>query len=222
VVASKLVEDRRWILGGLLIAAGIGLARVLTARPKIHSGGRTRLLLVGDSHAQGLTPHLKSLATDQKVPFVALSKVGTRIDQWAQSVKLDDALRDFQPTLVLVSLGTNDAYQGTGTWEKEHAAYETLLGKLTSFSNKNANGEHPADGPFLSAGAEVIWVGPPRLPPKSLTGSPLDPAFLNELANAAPNYFHSEELAIPMGPDGIHPTASGYAGWAGALWVWLT
>jgi lysophospholipase L1-like esterase len=156
------------------------------------------------------------------VPFVALSKPGTRIDQWAESVTLDDTLRDFQPTLVLVSLGTNDAYQGAGGWAREHAAFEALLTKLKQFSNKYANGEDPAHGPYFSAGAEVIWIGPPRLPPKSLVGSPIDPAFLDELANAAPNYFHSEQLDIPKGPDGIHPTASGYAGWAGALWNWLS
>jgi lysophospholipase L1-like esterase len=35
------------------------------------------------------------------------------------------------------------------------------------------------------------------------------------------DYFPSDQLAIPRGPDGIHPTARGYAGWAGAIWQWL-
>ncbi len=35
-------------------------------------------------------------------------------------------------------------------------------------------------------------------------------------------YFHSEKLEMPRGPDNLHPTARGYAGWAGAIWHWLS
>ena len=38
----------------------------------------------------------------------------------------------------------------------------------------------------------------------------------------ATDYFHSEKLEIPRGPDGIHSTPRGYAGWAGAIWRWLS
>jgi lysophospholipase L1-like esterase len=212
--------DRRWVLGGLLVAGGLGLVRALTSRPKIHPDGRTRLMLIGDSHAEGLNPHLKALATDQKVPYLSGAKRGTRIDQWATSQWLTDNLAAFQPTLVLVVLGTNDAYAGPDVWGKEQSAYEALLHQLKTFSNVHANGEDPSE-PLFALGAEVVWVGPPVLP-DPYNGMAIDRAFLDQLALSAPHYFHSEELSIPKGPDGLHPTASGYAGWAGALWQWLT
>jgi hypothetical protein len=34
--------------------------------------------------------------------------------------------------------------------------------------------------------------------------------------------FMSGGLELPLDPNGIHPVASGYAQWAGALWQWIT
>jgi len=35
-------------------------------------------------------------------------------------------------------------------------------------------------------------------------------------------YFPSQRLTIPRGADQLHPTARGYAAWAGAIWQWLS
>lgn len=191
--------DKRWLYAGLLVtAAGVGLVRIFRG-PKIKAG--ERLLLVGDSLAVGLTPPMRALAGEGHVSFDSLALSGSRIDQWAASNKLTEKLRTFRPNVVLVSLGTNDAY-GTGTEALRRAAssLEVLLAKIRA------------------GGAEVAWIGPPSLP-KAPNSKVL--AMLKTSIESS-HYFPSEAYAIPRAPDGIHPTLKGYAGWAGAIWRWLS
>lgn len=181
---------------GLAAALGVGLVRAIRA-PKVHAG--SRLLLIGDSLAVGLAPQVKALAAEQKVPFLATATISTRIDQWAQSQALTQTLAAFRPTLVLVSLGTNDEYL-TGDAVRRQAPYlDQLLQRLTV------------------AGAEVVWIGPPTLPKAASNGI----VALIQSKVAASQYFPSQTLQIPRGPDQLHPSAKGYAAWAGALWQWL-
>lgn len=188
--------DRRWVYAGLVAAAGIGLVRVLRA-PRIQSG--SRLLVIGDSLAVGLTPPLKALGADQGIAVLGIGKVSTRIDQWAQSAALTDAVVAFKPTLVLVSLGTNDEYLSGDAVKRQRPYLEQLLNRLEG------------------AKSDYVWIGPPTLP-KSTNGVT---ALLQARVPSA-NYFPSHTLTIPRGPDQLHPTAKGYAGWAGALWQWLS
>lgn len=187
--------DKRWLLGGLLVAGGVGLLTVATRRPKLGPG--SRVLLFGDSMAVGLNQHMPQLADEAGVAYTGSGIVGTRIDQWARDTWLDQALQDFKPTLILVSLGTNDEATAPGAVERERPAFETLLGKLTA------------------TGADVVWIGPPELPfPRQ--------GVSDMIRSAVPYYFRSEQLDIPRGPDNLHPNAAGYAGWAGAIWRWLS
>lgn len=193
--------ERRWLYAGLAVAAGVGLTTLIRRGPKI-TAGQTRLLLIGDSLAVGLGPQLQAIAKDQKVPFDAVAEVGTRIDQWATRADLDQHLAAFKPTLVLVSLGTNDAYmQGDWVVGRQQAALQALLAKIKA------------------SGAEAVWIGPPTLPLKTSNG--IVPMLKATIPSS--HYFPSDTaLQLPRGPDGIHPTVAGYAGWAGALWQWLS
>lgn len=192
--------DRRWLLGGVLFAGGVGLVRVLTARPKLNEN--SRVLVIGDSLARGMTPHFKTLAEEAEIPLVSLAIPGTRTSQWTDSPELAAALIEFDPTHVFISLGTNDAYtRFTPEEVAEDAAELVALVEETE--------------------AHVIWIGAPALPPTS-AGANLNPDILAAIREVAPNYYDSTDLEIPRGPDNLHPTASGYAGWAGALWNWLT
>jgi lysophospholipase L1-like esterase len=195
--------DRRWLLAGLLIGGAGGtyaLVRAVTRHPKIRED--TRILLVGDSLAVGMNPHFKELATGEGVPYVSLAKEGTRIDQWNQSAQLVLLLDKFQPSIVLVSLGTNDAYSAI-TPESQLEAMGELLEKLES------------------VGAEVVWIGAPALP-ETYYGRHPSEDMLEAIRSEAPYYFDSHKLEIPRGPDNLHPTSGGYGGWAGAIWEWLT
>jgi lysophospholipase L1-like esterase len=190
--------DRKILYGGLLVAlAGVGLARALRG-PRI-TAGESKILLIGDSLAVGLAPQLKALADEGRVEFASRAIEGTRIDQWAKSERLKDKLRSFRPDLVLVSLGTNDAYATGIKPEQQRVALDALVARLRE------------------AGAQVVWIGPPAL------RSPPNPQMLRMIREAVPSshYFPSETLDIPRAPDGLHPTLRGYAGWAGSIWQWL-
>ena len=171
----------------------------LIAPRRLHSG-RTRLLIVGDSLAVGLAPPLRELSAAAQIAFEGVGKVGTRIDQWADSVGLGDTLSTFLPTLTLVSLGTNDEYlTGSDAVSRQREKVRVLLARIKA------------------SGSDYVWIGPPTLP-KPTNG--IVAMLRDEIPSS--HYYPSDALTIPRGGDGIHPTARGYAGWAGALWQWLS
>lgn len=195
---------RIWVYAGLALAAGVGLATAVrpSAGPAPSkskpSGPRgltrsDRLLLVGDSLAVGLSHPLGQLAHDAQVAFLADGRISTRISQWAQNTWLPTALT-FAPTLVLISLGTNDMLLADPTLEAP--ALAAILERVRG------------------AGANALWVVPPTMPFA-------DRGVRAMIAASGVTRFPSDALTIPRGPDRIHPTAAGYAGWAGAIWQFL-
>lgn len=202
--------SRAWIYVGLGAAVtAVGLVELLSG-PTLRPGDR--VLLIGDSLAVGLAVPLGALAKERKIPFQGIGVVGTRIDQWASSAALEQALRTFQPTVVLISLGTNDAYmQGLDVAVRQAPFTDELLTKIE------------AAGPRA-----IVWISPPTLPAKAG-----ELAHVRELISAQHaitfprvrprvSIFPSERLVLARAPDQIHPVASGYAAWAGAIWQWLT
>jgi len=182
----------------------------LASAPRLKRG--MRVLVIGDSLAVGMGPHFQALGKEAGVEVKVLAKVGTRIDQWAGSAVLQQTLDSFQPDMVLVSLGTNDEYLTGDAVARQAPALEALLKKFESASITR----------HLRHGVEyIVWIGPPTLPRQTngITAMIQDAA-----AGLTPrfHYFHSEKLDIPRGPDKLHPTARGYAGWAGAVWHWLS
>jgi lysophospholipase L1-like esterase len=192
--------DRRWLLGGLLFAGGVGAVRAITARPKLNA--ESSVLLIGDSMGVGMAPHFKGLAHEEGLPFETVALTGTRVDQWVNSNRLLQKLNLIRPSHVLISLGTNDAYSGK-TPENIHENTKELVEIIKEF---NAN---------------PIWIGAPSLPERT-GGVDLHVDNLLAIRSGTPYYFDSSTLTIPRGPDDLHPTAAGYAGWAGAIWNWLT
>lgn len=192
--------DRRWLLGGVLLAGGFGFIRAVTSRPKLEKD--SRLLLIGDSLAQGMLPHFRVFAEEENVPYVGTGLPGTRVDQWMNSEWLNKKLTEFKPTHVLVSLGTNDAYSNLSP-DVVKKNTETLVHKIQA------------------SGAHVIWIGAPAMP-EQYGKNTLNEAVLHAVKSATPYYFASQEYPIPRGPDNLHPSVQGYAGWAGAIWNWLT
>lgn len=188
--------ERRWLYGGLAVVRGVGLARLVRRGPKIQPGGATRLLLVGGVFATGLGPPLRSLAGEQKVPFDAvLVPNGTkalRTDEWVSRPELAAKAVTFKPTLVVVSL--DPPATDSSARAKQAAALKGLLSGIRT------------------AGAEVVWIGPPVLPATGVRARGPSPW----------SFPTGTALTLPRGPDGVQPTVAGYAGWAGALWQWLS
>lgn len=175
---------------------GVGLVAAVSRRPKVSE--KSRVLLIGDSMAVGLDPHMRELAGEAGVEaYAGRGITGSRIDQWARSAWLDSELESFRPTLVLVSLGTNDEALSGDAAARQEPFLDELLAKLHE------------------SGAEVVWISPPTLPFEGHGVSEL-------IESKVPFYFPSTSLEIPRSPDNLHPNAAGYAGWSGAIWRWLS
>lgn len=217
-----MLTNRAWIYVGLGAATltAVGLVELLGS-PTLRPGDR--LMLVGDSLAVGLTAPLGALCQDNGIPFQAIAIVGTRIDQWAQSQPLTDALAAFQPTIVLISLGTNDAYMqpspGQDIGARQAPYMDQLLSKIEQYVHTTDYGLGPR---------AIVWISPPTLPPAAVSLPSVMNLIESEHQIAFPKikprvaFFPTQSLDLPRGPDGIHPVARGYALWAGKIWQWLT
>lgn len=197
------MSTRMWVYAGLALA-GVGVARLLSrGGPKVTK--ESRVLVLGDSLAVGLGPLIRVLGRDEGITVDHLAKSGSRAQEWAQSPALALKLGQYRPTLVLVSLGTNDTYAGNAI--QTQLPWAQRLAKL-----------------LRDAGAEVAWIGPPALP-NPHGGMRADEAYLRALRGGGvvpdPAYFHSEAMEIPRAPDNLHPSVRGYAGWAAKAWAWL-
>lgn len=188
-------KKRLWIYTGLVMAAGIGLVVVIEpGSSKIPLlGPGARLLLIGDSLAQGLGTPLRQLARDGSVTFQVDGRLGTRIDQWASQTGLPLLLKQFQPTIVFVSLGTNDMKLANPL--SEQGALTQLIATLRQ------------------SGVTVVWLTPPKMPFP-------DRGVRGMIRGTGLPLFESEALMIPRGADKVHPTPAGYSGWAAAVWQW--
>jgi len=190
--------DRTWFYAGLIVAAGVGVASLLKRGPTVKRG--EKLLLFGDSLAQGLTAPLGQLARDNGVVFAGISKVGSTIRDWSDGTALNAQLRAAlaqRPSVVLCSLGTNDEALTPDSARAELPLLDALIALVKS------------------SGAELGWIGPPKLQ-KTNGMSQIIQAKLPQN-----RYFHSETFDIPRAGDGLHPTIKGYTGWAGQIWLWV-
>ncbi len=209
-----MLTNRAWIYVGLGAATltAVGLVELLGA-PTLRKGDR--VFLLGDSLAVGLAPPLGALCRDNGIAFQSMATVGTRIDQWATSAPLAQALAAFAPTVVLISLGTNDAYMLPQPSEDIGARQAPYADELLTM----IEGVSPR---------AIVWISPPTLPAAAVSLPSVRGLIESEHAIAFPrikprvSLYPSQNLTLPRGPDGIHPVARGYGIWAGALWQWLT
>lgn len=190
--------DRSWVLGGVL-QNNLGATRAVSYRPKLTP--ESSVLLIGDSFANGMRPHFQAIASDSRLPFLGAAVTNSTIEQWASSNWLRDKLDSFAPSHVLIVLGTVDAYSDrpVSLIERDAEALNDVVHEYQA---------HP------------IWIGTPPLPTTYAT-LPLNVEVTAALEELAPFYFDST-LDIPRGPDQLHPNVSGYAGWAGMVWQWLS
>jgi lysophospholipase L1-like esterase len=165
----------------------------------LHQGtGAARVLLLGDSLAQGLGPPLARLADAAGVPFVARGVQSGTLRHWLTGSALLDAVTQADPTLTLVCLGTNDM-RAADPGAEGRRALEMI----------NA---------LLLNGSAVAWIGPPSVPVD-------ESAFRSALAAACGQrdvrIFDSQALDIERAPDRLHPTPAGYRAWAESIAAWL-
>jgi lysophospholipase L1-like esterase len=167
-----------------------------------------RILIIGDSLSQGLTGPLQALAQKDNHPFGSGPGVqGSFTGQWAPGGSLNSRLTNglnAKPQVVLVVLGTNDAYSANLT-------SDTFNGQVSAIIQQ-----------IEAAGARYYWIGPPDLPDRygnNTQQGMVIPALKARIPSD--RYFASDNNPIPRGPDNLHPTPPGYSQWAASIWNWL-
>ena len=187
-----------------------------------------RVLVLGDSLGVGAEPPLKRAMQALGVAaFSGISVGGKNSRQWsdntfAEGRSLEAALRDFRPTLVLISLGTNDEtkrrYKGPAKWWTPENLAKNRVGPRFSVA-KEIQPSIERLARKLS-GVKSVWLGPPASPPSQW---PMERAFRDLLASTwSGRYFNTEAVTLPKEPDGIHFTGAGYRGWADAIMAYLS
>jgi len=199
-----------WLAFGLIAGGAFILVRSARAASPVWRKvdfAKDRFLIVGDSLAVGLGAALAAEGADVANRTVAKSgaQITAFVGNGSMVSALEQAITEFGPTVVLVSLGTNDeavrkTKPDTDVTAAKAKQVEELLKRLVGY--------------------HTIWIGPP-----SFKAWPMDRKFRNTLlAMVGPeNYFPTETAFNEnRANDGIHFTATGYRKWLKAISNWIT
>lgn len=195
------------LLAAAALAAGAYLWAAFRSRPAGKArpvlAPHSRVLLVGDSMAEGLAGPFEKHAADSAVTFRSLYRRGSRIAGWSRDQQLAGTLQAYEPTVVLVSLGTNDAALEHPEAEKDEL---DLLIRTVS----------------RAGSAAVVWLDPPSLPTLPREGIVRSMLDASEAAREVGMYrYDPRPLSLPRATDQVHLTPSGYSSWAQAVWKFL-
>lgn len=177
---------------------------------------RERVLLIGDSLAKGLHPSIQTRVTRLGASYLYLGEGGTNTYQWSnykskQGARLAEALESFKPTLVLISLGTNDEAVRKPTLPAPYGP---------NFSVAKQRRPHLLTLQRVLARTRSIWLGPP-LPDRNYY--PEDRDFRDLLRQFwGQDYFDTEAVSPQKNRDRVHVTRSGNEVWASHIVTWLT
>ena len=182
-----------WLFGGLIVIAGVGIVHALSTevcRPTVSKGDR--ILLVGDSLAEGLKRPAARLASLCGCDFASATKSGSTIAFWVgpNLIQLQKIIEEFKPTLTLICLGTNDSLS--------NASIEKLTKSVSE---------------MVAICGNCLWICPPKLP--------FEERVCSIVSNRSVPHFVSANLPLPQ-VDSIHLSSLGYAAWAEHIWSYLT
>jgi len=152
----------------------------------------TRIVLIGDSYAEGLDPHLQSQALACGANYVSDVRRGTSVTQWVAWI---GPVIAYKPVVVVVSLGGND-FQG------DTDQFRTDINELVIR--------------LRAGGAKVLWVEPLSLPYPDRTG--VRQMWKDAVGD---DWFRSEHLEYKRAKDKIHTSYANYRDWAKKLWPWV-
>ena len=193
-------RKRAWIWAGLALTAGVGVVLVATRSDAsdnaLPSGSGAPALAAGER----MFLVGDSLAVGLSAPMRQLCTAsGVGFDAAAKqgTTVLAWASFDFPPAeTTLISLGTNDMKMFDPL--SERPKIDAMLARAKASSRR------------------VVWLLPPPMPFP-------DRGVIDMITEAATSA-GVELLQAPdvqRGPDKIHPTAAGYAAWAGLIWQYL-
>jgi hypothetical protein len=214
VTLLALASWRRWSPGALALPSQDLQEEVITpdtlealiaadVAPSAESTGSVRapdepaakeqILVMGDSMVEVLMPRLADYALENGHRIVPAIWYGSTTSAWAKSAELSAILREVNPSLVVVVLGSSElTRRDIGS---RRPMIEALVKRI---------------GP-----RKLVWVGPPNWRPDTgindLVGSVL----------GSDRFFRSADLVLTRKKDGIHPDAAGGRLWTTAFVHWL-
>ena len=166
------------------------------ASPLIPSG--KRVLIVGDSLGMGFGPHLEKTLRENNYETYLHTVLGSTTKRWMSMIMHD--LTKYKPSLVVVSLGTNDSVANQEWLERNKEVYSRFVELVES------------------SGAKLVWVGPPEVKRKLLLRLSIVRQYISE---ASPLLYDTRTINIPLSEDGVHSTPVGYKLWADSIWDWM-
>jgi lysophospholipase L1-like esterase len=146
-----------------------------------------RVLLMGDSMAEGLERPLRALLASQGHTLIPDWHRGDTTGYWTGIAR--NAIDKANADVVLIALGTNDA--------NNRVPPATTARNAAGIAGK-------------AGGRPLLWLLPPNSPHVNVNAT-------NEaIKSSVPAYVDARSLGLGF-YDGIHPTPAGFATWASAI-----
>jgi lysophospholipase L1-like esterase len=191
----ELTEARGPVVKGVVRRAGTEISFTVwstgTGAYPISLAGR-RVLLVGDSMAEGIAPFLQRRVEAAGGLWTSQPEQSSTIIWWQGSGKLRALIAQHRPDIIFIALGSNELFAQDA--ESRAPLIRTMVSEIGR--------------------REAYWVGPPSWKP----GSRLVPVIEENFQ--AGHFYNSDTLDVPRGKDGKHPTLQGYERWVELIWKW--
>lgn len=154
-----------------------------------------RILFVGDSMLEGLSPRLAAYAKHNGHELYSVIWYGSTTKSWGNTQKMAEYIKQFNPSFIFVSLGGNEMFV-KDIKTRHLQQLKNILKQI-------------GDIPYQ-------WIGPPNWKPD--TG-------INELLAAnipADKFFLSKDLKLARASDKVHPTRVAAYGWFDLIVKWMS
>jgi lysophospholipase L1-like esterase len=193
--ALEIREARGTIVKGVVESQGAEVTfsawSTGTGAYPVSLAGR-KVLLIGDSMAEGIAPFLQRKVEAAGASLINAAEQSSTIIWWQGSGKLRSLIAQHRPDIIFIVLGSNELF----TKEAESRA-GVVRGMVADIG-----------------GRQAYWVGPPSWKPGSRLVPVIEENFLPG------RFYNSDNLDIPRGKDRKHPTLQGYERWVELVWHW--
>jgi lysophospholipase L1-like esterase len=183
------------VLGLWLFAPLSDASRLLQATAVAKEDNTLKLLVVGDSHVEGLGTYLSKGARLSRWGTYVYANRGKSTAWYANQTILRDLVHARQPNLILIVLGTNDIGQ-----EDQPDVYRQKAQALLA----------------QAGSTPVVWIGSPTIPRSQDEDN--GAARRNEILAQIPGmtFVNARPMTsdLPRTPDQVHFTMTGYKRWA--------
>jgi len=187
----------------LLLCAVLTLSSVLStniaygdkaAQTTVFKTERPKVILLGDSLAQGMSHEFQKIAKKNGYSPVILAKGGTWCNYWSGSI--ERIVTKHHPQIVIVSLGTNDSTSSKPEPQRLH---------IKKIREK-----------VVDSGAKLLWLTPPQLPKRFKSKDEIRSILSEEIPPE--ETFTGDDLQLEKEKDKIHMTVEGYKKWITSTW----